>query len=66
MKKTMDELRKEFEDMAYSCFFDISRNEDNEYKGFTFYLWGGYWKCALTHGIIDEETAMSQFKKINT
>lgn len=53
---TLIELRKEFEEMAMNCSFDLKRNKKpGEYIGFggqTFCLWAGYWECAKAHGII--------------
>ena len=48
----LDELRAQFEEMAESSMFSINRNTAGEYTGLTFYLWAGYWECAVKNGII--------------
>ena len=55
----IDELRAQFETMAKSCMFDITRQESGEYRSSgrnTFILWAGYWECAKINGIIPPDS----------
>ncbi len=54
--KTLQTLRREFENMAIRCMFSIKRSpKTGEYFGSTFILWAGYWECAVANDIICEE-----------
>jgi len=56
---TLQELRVQFEDMAKSCMFDITRSQTGEYEydgRNTFILWAGYWECAKINGIIPADS----------
>lgn len=67
--KTLQELRSEFEEMAVSCMFDITRTKTGAYTDrgrSTYMLWAGYWECAKINGIItgdDADWIKSGFKE---
>lgn len=53
MKKTLYEIRTQFEKIAKEKMFDLRRAESGEYSSHrTFYLWGGYWSCAVENGVL--------------
>ena len=58
--KTIEKIRSDFERMAKSCFFDIDRLPNGEYKitgRNTFILWAGYWECAKANGVIPSDSS---------
>tara|TARA_R110002020_G_scaffold67718_6_gene177656 strand:- start:4390 stop:4581 length:192 start_codon:yes stop_codon:yes gene_type:complete len=53
----VSELRVDFERAARNSFFNLERNEHNEYQNAaTLGLWAGYWMAAKDHGIIPEDS----------
>ena len=54
---TIQELRKDFEEVCYNRSFDLERNEHGEYKNMsTFYAWVGYMSMAMKVGVIPKDS----------
>jgi len=63
--KTLAELRAEFENMAMSSKFIIDRNKHGEYPAkATYFLWAGYWECAVKNKIL--VGAEANFRNMHT
>lgn len=57
MKKALEELRVDFENMAKQKLFilDINKNS-NQYESWpTQLLWAGYWECAKINKIVEDD-----------
>ena len=60
LNKTTAQVREEFERDAKRSLFPVKRNDFGEYEGTTFFLWAGYWLCAVENNVLVGDCANAE------